>query len=192
MTAKVVRIDQVEPFRGPKGERGKAVELLRWLCRKAEELGCSPAALFRGCQELLGAGEFETAQEVLRGAGARWALTPSELEFARGLLAGSGGTGSARRLETPRWDRPAMELWWRGVCIRRYRHDAANQRAVLDAFEEEDWPNRLDDPLPSAKQMSRKQRLHQTIQGLNKGQKPQQLWFRGDGTGQGVCWEPIG
>jgi hypothetical protein len=191
MIAKVVRIDQAEPVRGPKGERGKVLELLRWLCRKAEELGCLPEALFRGCREVLGVGEFETARAVLRGAGSRWALTPSELEFVRGLLAGSGGTGSARRLETPRWDRRAMELWWRGVCVRRYRHDAANQRAVLNAFQAQEWRRRLVKPLPRVSGINVKVQLRWTIRGLNEGQNPKCVRFCGDGTGLGVCWEAI-
>jgi hypothetical protein len=35
-------------------------------------------------------------------------------------------------------------------------------------------------------------RLGETIKGLTRGQRPLQLWFRGDGAGLGVRWEPIG
>jgi hypothetical protein len=86
----------------------------------------------------------------------------------------------------PYWDHAAMELWWKGECIRRYRHDAASQCRVLDAFEENDWARRINDPLPRQGRGSIKVQLHDAIKRLNAGQK--RLLFRGDGSGRGVRW----
>jgi hypothetical protein len=117
-------------------------------------------------------------------------LTTSGAEFLRTILAGADG--EARRAATiPYWDGRLLQLWWRGACIREYRHDAANQRLVLDGFEAEQWPKRLDDPLPREQGVNVKIRLCETIKGLNRGQRPHLLRFRGDGTGLGVRWEPV-
>ena len=59
------------------------------------------------------------------------------------------------------------------------------------AFEEDGWPARIDDPLPPAKKIDAKQRLHDTIKNLNRNQKQRLIRFMGDGTGQGVRWKPI-
>jgi hypothetical protein len=96
------------------------------------------------------------------------------------------GVGGA----VPVWDAVLGVLSWLGECVRRFRHDAANQRALLDAFQARGWVRRLDDPLPRAAGVKAKTRLRETIKGLNRGQKPLRLRFRGDGTG-GVCWEPV-
>jgi hypothetical protein len=126
-----------------------------------------------------------------RGASCHLVLHPSGAEFLRAFLAGADG-GAKGAADLPHWDGRLLQLWWRDVCIREYRHDAANQRLVLDAFEANHWPKRLDDPLPRERGVNVKVRLCETIKGLNRGQRPHQLRFRGDGTGLGVRWEPIG
>jgi hypothetical protein len=80
---------------------------------------------------------------------------------------------------------------WQGERVKSLRYDAANQRLVLDAFEEEGWPQRIDDPLPPRKRHSRKKRLRETVEALNKGLHPPHLRFHGDGTGQGIRWEAV-
>lgn len=56
--------------------------------------------------------------------------------------------------------------------------------AILDAFEEERWPDQIDDPLPGG---SDPQRLREAIRTLNEGLTL--IRFRGDGSGQRVVWE---
>ena len=59
------------------------------------------------------------------------------------------------------------------------------------AFEEEDWPVRIDDPLPPRSGLDPKRRLHDSIKSLNRHQKSRVLRFCGDGSGEGVRWELI-
>jgi hypothetical protein len=65
------------------------------------------------------------------------------------------------------------------------------QEAILMAFEEENWPPRIDDPLPVHPDMLPKRRLHDTIKSLNRNQKRPLIRFMGDGTGEGVRWESL-
>jgi hypothetical protein len=96
-----------------------------------------------------------------------------------------------RMAERPLWKANQGELWWRGELVKRFRHDAADQRCVLDAFQDSAWDNRIDDPLPVRCGRSRKKRLHETIKSLNRGQKLRRIRFRGDGTASGCRWEGV-
>jgi hypothetical protein len=63
---------------------------------------------------------------------------------------------------------------------------AKNVVKILDAFQEDGWPKRIDDPLQPSKDQ---QRLHEAIKRLNDNLDI--LRFRADGTGQGILWEII-
>ena len=65
----------------------------------------------------------------------------------------------------------------------------ADQVLILAAFEEEGWPDRIDDPLPPLRDINPKCRLHDTIKWLNRNQEIRLLQFSGDGKGQGVRWK---
>ncbi len=91
----------------------------------------------------------------------------------------------------PRWDSELNELRMDQVLIKRFRWQAINQAMVLCAFEEEGWPERIDDPLPPQPGLDPKRRLHDTIKCLNRGHKIPLIRFRGDGTGQGIIWELV-
>ena len=73
--------------------------------------------------------------------------------------------------------------------VKRFRWAASNQERVLMAFEEENWPRRIDDPLLPDPNICPKRRLHDTIKCLNRRQENKLVRFRGDGTGTGVLWE---
>lgn len=73
--------------------------------------------------------------------------------------------------------------------VKWFRTPAPNQRAVLAAFEEEGWPERINDPLVPAPEIAIKERLGDTIRSLNRNQLEPLIRFRGDGTGKGVLWE---
>ena len=90
---------------------------------------------------------------------------------------------------TPRWDRDNRILTFGGRIVRRYYRSSPNQEAVLQAFEEQGWPYRIDDPLPYSAEVAPKPRLHDTIRWLNL--KQECLRFLGDGTGEGVCWKIV-
>ena len=91
----------------------------------------------------------------------------------------------------PHWDAEARELRFNGIVIKRYKWQAMNQEIVLHAFEEEGWPQRIDDPLPPQPEQDPKRRLCDTIKCLNRKQANQLIRFHGDGTGEGVSWESL-
>lgn len=120
----------------------------------------------------------------------------------RQVLASQGETNGhfpvVRAVETdepdslvPRWDSDLREFQYGGSIVKRFRTPSPNQETILAAFEEEGWPTRIDDPLPGAPEIDPKQRLHDTIKSLNRNQLDRRVRFRGDGTGEGVRWEPI-
>jgi hypothetical protein len=89
----------------------------------------------------------------------------------------------------PQWDAVYRELRVGKCVVKEYRVPSLNQESILLAFQEEGWPHRIDDPLPPQENIEPKCRLHDTIKRLNRSQKNPLIRFRGDGTGEGVCWE---
>jgi hypothetical protein len=90
----------------------------------------------------------------------------------------------------PRWDAVRGELFLGEHLSKRYRQPAANQRLVLDTFEKEGWPSRIEDPLPWGPDTDPRQRLADTARRLN--QHNALLRFELDGTSRGLLWEPRG
>ncbi len=88
----------------------------------------------------------------------------------------------------PRWDGDLQELRVSGVIVKQFKVPAPNQEMILSAFQEENWPVRIDDPLPPAHDQDSKRRLHDTIVSLNRNHKSRFIRFMGDGTGEGVRW----
>ena len=88
----------------------------------------------------------------------------------------------------PYWRRDLHQLYVGPRIVKVFRRPAPIQEMVLDAFEEEGWPERIDDPLPRGSSADAKMRLHDTINRLNRAQAHQGIIFYGDGTGQGVRW----
>lgn len=131
-------------------------------------------------------------------------LTPSGLALARELCADSSMHSVSKRRATasrlpllstriarPRWDRDRRQLRFEGQIVKEFKLPSPNQEAVLTAFEEEGWPARTDDPLTPSANLDPRRRLHDTIKALNRNQKENLLRFMGDGTGEGIRWEPI-
>ncbi len=87
----------------------------------------------------------------------------------------------------PRWDRVHRQLFWGGRLVKRFRVPAPNQENIISVFEEDGWPDAIDDPLPQAPDIDPKTRLHDAIKNLNK-QIHRLLSFRGDGSGQRILW----
>ena len=90
---------------------------------------------------------------------------------------------------TPSWDSDRQTLRVGDSVIKQFKVPAGNQEAVLAAFHEEQWPPRIDDPLPPRGDQNPKRRLHDTINSLNRNQKARVIRFLGDGSGEGVRWE---
>jgi hypothetical protein len=100
-------------------------------------------------------------------------------------------TNSGPARTRPRWDGQARELAWKGRLIKWLRHIACNQTAVLDAFEAAGWPRNIDNPLPRMTQRNAKKCRIETIKSLKLGLVSETIRFRADGTGGGICWEPV-
>jgi len=92
-------------------------------------------------------------------------------------------------LEKPQWDADRQKLYFGGELVKEFKLPSPNQTAILAAFEEEQWPAHVDDPLPMCPTIGPKERLRYTIKSLNRHQKKRFIRFRGDGRGEGICWE---
>jgi hypothetical protein len=93
--------------------------------------------------------------------------------------------------DRPLWNAAEGDLWWHGELIKQFRHDAADQRCVLNAFQRQCWVRRIADPLPAKIGRNRKVHLRETIKSLVRGQDPLRIRFRGDGTSTGLRWEDV-
>jgi len=97
----------------------------------------------------------------------------------------------------PSWDAVGGRLYFNGVCIKRCRRDARNQRIVLDTLQAEGWPESRADPLRLLLEQLPElpegtpdpcTRLRETIAALNHGQRPWCLRFHTNGYGTGNVW----
>ena len=101
-------------------------------------------------------------------------LTPHGLDQARRYAVTPGPAQgpaplnpSAPGLALPVWRKDIRELSWAGYLVKHFRHKAPHQELILDAFQEEDWPSRIDDPLTGGDDPDRWQRLHDATKNLN-------------------------
>jgi hypothetical protein len=109
--------------------------------------------------------------------------TPGESSPASGR---EGPTGLVRPAiadpERPVWDETARVLWFRGLECKRFKRPAPHQETILAAFQEDGWPDAIDDPLAPGK-------LVATVESLND--RLQHIKFGLNGVGTGVCWQPV-
>jgi hypothetical protein len=103
----------------------------------------------------------------------------------------SSNNGQASPKLIIHWDAKARKLRVNGHIVKRFKWKAANQESILNAFQEEGWPARIDDPLPPNPEQDSKRRLSDTIKCLNRKQANPLIHFHGDGTGEGIIWELI-
>ena len=120
-------------------------------------------------------------------------LTESGVNLAKEVLRTTssfpGQGADSLRTSKPRWDSDRHQLRLGKDLIKCFKLPSPNQETVLAAFEEEDWPPRITDPLPPVPEIDPKRRLQDTIKSLNRCQKTSVLRFSGDGTGEGVLWQ---
>src|SRR5206468_10771921 len=99
------------------------------------------------------------------------------------LVAGSGKTASQ---EVPVYDRKRGELRYKGKLVRKVRRSAKNLVRILVEFEEFNWPESIEDPLPGPAD-GREARLHNALQRLNKHQQKVKTLF--SRRGSTIFWE---
>lgn len=100
-------------------------------------------------------------------------------------------TGSSPEPSRPHWNSAHRELKLDDQVVKRFRVPAANQETILAVFEEEGWPESIDDPLPLAPGIDPVHRLQATIKRLNRNQAFHALKFHGNGGGRVVYWERL-
>ena len=91
----------------------------------------------------------------------------------------------------PRWDRELHRLWLGEMLVKHFRRPAPMADLILSAFEEEEWDERIDDPLPPLIGGHEGNRLRNQIHALNRRLDRRLIRFYLDGTGQGICWEAV-
>jgi len=119
--------------------------------------------VFRDCDQILGEDSLESYQ----------CFSIDEIE-AR-LTFKYAGISWPLLEPIPSWDRTTRQLRCGGVLCREYTREAANQFAVLDAFEAAEWPKMIDSPFPG-----NVSRLREAIGDLNEKLRPESpIRFRG-------------
>jgi hypothetical protein len=141
------------------------------------------------CSIYVGRGQVEwdgTSLEAIKGGPAELIDWETEIEPGDRIEFRSGKV-------QPRWDDQKRELWLGRALIKQFKNTkATNQEFVLNAFEEDGWPARIDDPIPSKSGIVSKRKLADTIDALNESHKSEGvIKFRGDGTGEGVVWDAV-
>ena len=108
----------------------------------------------------------------------------SYLAMLRGI--GEDQSSSQDRLNGPYWDRQTLELFLDGHLIKRINGKARNQLPILDVFQEDRWPGRIDDPLDPS---DNNRRLTDALKRLNE--RLLSIRFSRDGTGTGIRWQRV-
>ena len=88
----------------------------------------------------------------------------------------------------PQWNDDTRELGYAGELVKRFSVPADSQEIVLTAFEEQRWAERIDDPLPRKRGISRQLRLRETVRRLNGAHVFDRVRFFADGRGRGIRW----
>lgn len=114
-------------------------------------------------------------------------LTSSSAAYFRRVL-GEGPLDVRDHVAIPKWNKDRCELWFKGRVVRRIISSTIATRSVLmlDAFEEDGWPPRIDDPLSKGPNPGR---LRSAIAQLNRGLSG--IVFAADGTGKGIRWRAL-
>lgn len=112
-------------------------------------------------------------------------------------LAASAGEESLPGLQ-PRYDARSGQLWLGDTLLKTFRRADSNQEKTVCAFEEEDWPELIDDPLPPKGEIDPRERLRDTLYALNQSlgatAGPPALYrlkFRADKSGEAVRRQTI-
>jgi hypothetical protein len=105
-----------------------------------------------------------------------------------GSLAEHHRNGTTPVAVKPHWNEARRELTLNGSVVKRFQVPADNQEIILGTFEEDGWPDHIDDPLPVKGDIDPRTRLHDAINKLNGCQAHRLIRFSGNGTGTGVSW----
>lgn len=91
-----------------------------------------------------------------------------------------------REKSIPDWNTKTGVLRFNGHVAREIIGTAKNLRLLLDSFEEQHWPARIDSPFPPGR---KSRQLRDTVDTLTDNL--QLITFCCDGTGEGVTWREV-
>jgi hypothetical protein len=74
------------------------------------------------------------------------------------------------------------------VVVKRYRRTADVQKAILDAFERQHWPEEIADPLLTDSVGEGEAQLHDAVNKLNRGMTGGRLHFWSERGGRAVSY----
>ena len=166
---------------------------LRWLVRKGYvEHGREVTREGDDVREFRSTGRLIFSDQtcfILTDVGIAWSL--KTIDYGNKANSNDQPSRTSEKQVRPLWDAESRRLRVNGQIVKCFKWPASNQEAVLCAFQEEGWPERIDDPLPPQPEQDSKRRLADTIKCLNRKQANELIHFRGDGTGEGVVWERV-
>jgi hypothetical protein len=168
-------------------KQGLTMTDLRWLVAKGYLLHGTDQLLTHGLSR-----QIQISQTLKFVSESCFIISKAGLEFVNpSTCTTSAHDANEEDRLLPLWDDERQELRMGNVLVKKFKLPAPNQRKVLVAFEEENWPYRIDDPLPQHSAIDPKRRLHHTLVALNRNHRCEAIRFLGDGTGEGVCWDQI-
>lgn len=179
---------------------GCSINLLRWLMSKGFlEHGIEFAPLDHDRRFIRKVNWLKFSDAsclILSQAGADYARAAQPESTERESLRSDAGQNGKSQSDSevplkPHWDAVLRQLTLGKILVKKLRHPAANQELVFEAFEEDCWCERIDDPLPPSGNGNAKYRLHETINSLNDHQVNPCLHFASDGKGEGICWTQV-
>jgi hypothetical protein len=100
----------------------------------------------------------------------------------------ANGKSHPRASLKPQWDAARRELSLGGRMVKQFHVPARNQELILSAFQKEDWPESIDDPLTDEIGIDPKTRLNDAIYRLNHKQVACLIRFHVNGHGSSVHW----
>jgi hypothetical protein len=89
----------------------------------------------------------------------------------------------------PRWDRDRRELYIGASLVKRFKIPSQCQESILAAFEENNWAQRIDDPLIVRAGQTRSDCLKESIESLNRSQRQPRIRFLQVAESGQVAWE---
>ena len=97
----------------------------------------------------------------------------------------NGQSSGMKDVLQPTWDKALSQLLFDDEVVRKVSPQAANLIKILDAFQEDGWPKKIDSPFSPCE--DGKQKRRDAIRELNK--KLRKIRFESDGSGEGLLWK---
>jgi hypothetical protein len=116
------------------------------------------------------------------------ALAASEKAAPPCEVPGANGKLHPQASLKPRWDAARRELSLGEQTVKQFHVPARNQELILSAFQKDNWPSSIDDPLTRKFDIDPKIRLNDVVYRLNHKQLACLMRFHVNGHGTGVYW----